>query len=429
MASANATPSYVFLGQTGTLFDPSQGLLSWQQQVNFVRWSTTLGFFGSTGTAEVTLVLSDLVKQGINLFELAKLGNIEVYISAPALAPTSFGSPGQLQATGIEFVPSQSFGTPIPILQAQPNYQPNGVFGGVVSIINVDVRADEVHIEAQDFSSLLHEQIISEKRIINQSVATVVKLFANDVGLKTAFTAPFIQAATGLVGHFLEVDQVSTNTNTTRWDLLQRIARDTVDSKGNQFVCFTTPSKEIYFAPPNIFKKAPREYTLGKDLIDVKIRHSPKRNKSFKVVFNSYHPKTARKFREVYVQQGVGNKTKQVPIYVFREDGLTREQCQQKAQAKAYEIAKREIVVTAIIQGDAGLLIWGGGAKFVNVPLLNNDTYNVSSITHSYEIPQEGSDTPGYATTFSAWNLPLSATREIDANDTVIVPNVVPIST
>src|SRR5262249_32487346 len=157
----------------------------------------------------------------------------------------------------------------------------------------------------------------------------------------------------------------------------------------------------LFFAPPNPFKQPPRQYTYGKDVERLSMRQSPRRNRSFRVVVNSHHPLQAKQYRAI-ADQHTGTGATNFPVYQFFVEGLTQEQCSARAQAIAADIARREVVLTFTVPGDGGIDTWEGGVQVSNAhPMLEGQTFSIASVTHNYEVPQEGSESSIFTTKFT----------------------------
>lgn len=386
---------------TEILLSASIGGLSFTPDTYNIRG----GSYGSVGTADMTTSVSALEAAGIDL---------------PTIA---------MEATGLVEV-SISVGI---------DGSWTKIFGGEYEHAVWSYDEDTVNIFCRDWAGVL----IDEKRVLSmvaqgivqvlapgevadpdgvstqsQNVSQVVTAIAKQFG----FT-PIVDADQGTdpelsVGSFYGGDDDATTfmpLPQSLWNILNRLARDT----GNEV--YVTPKKELVFTAPganrptiNVVYKSPTMPPTGiLPIRNLSVQHNPRRNMSFRVLVVSYDPSRAEATRgDAYVigtkMPGSSGTTinpglwpgtngaialqlkqngQRIQLYTFHLDGLTSAQAQQRALSIAQDIAKREFILSGIIDGYPDitplqtLKIQGE----ISPVFLGRD-YFVSSYVHTYSM-------------------------------------------
>jgi hypothetical protein len=280
------------------------------------------------------------------------------------------------------------------------------IFSGEYLSASFDYAGTSVVIHARDWSGPLVDQrrvlvsilggnvgalapseektsgVETQHQKVSQIVTAIAKQFSLIPDLRIAKGAdPDIGTIFGTSS-----DTILTTTPQSLWEILNRLARDT----GN--IVYTTPQKHLVFGPPGAgLQTIPITWLMNPipdgsfGALALSIDHNPRRNSSFQVVVLSYDPTvskvtTGRSYvigsnfstnDKATVRPGLwsgqqarsilnatstpsGNpgtdKNNKVPIYTFHVDGLTQAQADQRAQAIALDISKRELIANAKIR-------------------------------------------------------------------------------
>jgi hypothetical protein len=102
---------------------------------------------------------------------------------------------------------------------------------------------------------------------------------------------------------------------------------------------------------------------VGTGIVELDIKHSPRRSHNIKVIARSYIPKSNRSVSATY---GVASASDGETFQVNVEAGLTSTQIKQRAQTAYEDIAKREFLMTATIVPDETFvqIVSANGANF-----------------------------------------------------------------
>jgi hypothetical protein len=303
----------------------------------------------------------------------------------------------QLAENGIDMVAlSISSPSSVPVdVFVEIDDQLTQIFSGEFLSAGYKYNATSVSIHARDWSGPL----VDQKRVLvsignsgalapsqdqgsgistqNKHVSDIVTAIANQFSLTPDLRIsqgndPFIGTIFGT-----SADTILTTTPQNLWAILNRLAKDT----GN--IVYTTPQKSLVFGPPGAgLPNIPITYMVnpipvgsyGAESLD--IDHNPRRNMTFNVVVLSYDPtKSALTTGHASVvgqnfstgggttvnpglwtgqqAQSVSSATSntsatssntKIPIYTYHVDGLTQAQADQRAQAIAFDISKRELI-------------------------------------------------------------------------------------
>ncbi len=325
---------------------------------NFPAFAYTIhsGAYGSGGSCDIHTSIEALQQAGVNLIGLAE--------DAPDSLPVDiFVTTDQVRAHlfGGEYV------------KAQWNYDTASVM-----------------IHCRDWTGVL----MDEKKVLtkaggvetqNQTIGQIVTSIAKEYGL-----TPVLHLQSGASGKSIQGTQFGSTDRTympraqSAWATLTQLA------KANGYEVHTTPDKELVFGEPGAglptitlaYQFAPPIPAASFPIKDLKVEHNPRRNKSFKVLVQSYDPAAAQvtKGQAAVIGKNIataGGQTvnsgqwgggdanaisgslkagkKKVPTYTFRVDGLTADQAQAKADAIATDIAKRELIIEATSDGIPGI--------------------------------------------------------------------------
>jgi hypothetical protein len=281
------------------------------------------------------------------------------------------------------------------------------IFSGEYLSAGFDYAATSVSIHARDWSGPLVDQrrvlvsilggnagslapsedktdgVETQNQKVSQIVTAIAKQFSLIPDLRLAKGSdPDIGTIFGTSS-----DTILTTTPQSLWSILNRIARDT----GN--IVYTTPQKHLVFGEPGAgLQTIPITWKVNPipdgsfGAMNLSIDHNPRRNSSFQVIVLSYDPTdskvtTGRSYvigsnfatnDKATVRPGLWSgqqaqsilnatkttsdteskdkKNNKIPIYTFHVDGLTQAQADQRAQAIALDISKRELIANAKIR-------------------------------------------------------------------------------
>jgi hypothetical protein len=309
----------------------------------------------------------------------------------------------RLDAAGIDLVAmavAAPTALPLDIFLTDDDDEVTQIFGGEYLGATFDYNATSVVIHARDWSGPLVDQrrvlvsilggntgalapseeatdgVETQNQKLSQIVTSIAKQFSLTPDLRLAQGGdPDIGTIFGTTA-----DTILTTTPQSLWAILNRMARDT----GN--IVYTTPQKSLVFGEPGAgLDVIPITWMTNPipdgsfGAISLALDHNPRRNLSFQVVVLSYDPTipqvtTGRAYvigsnfatnDNAAVKPGLWsgqqaqsilnattsstgkqgtNKNNKVPIYTFHVDGLTQAQVDQRAQAIAMDISKRELI-------------------------------------------------------------------------------------
>ena len=146
----------------------------------------------------------------------------------------------------------------------------------------------------------------------------------------------------------------------SQWDVMQAIALD----DGFRLTCHNGAGTYGPYGQgdPTVSYEWGRAKNGG-GLVELDIKHSPRRSHNIKVIARSYLPKSHRSISEPY---GVTSAKDGETFQVAARPGLSSMQLKQYAQAVYKDIAKREFLVTATVVPDAAFVqtVAQNGANF-----------------------------------------------------------------
>jgi hypothetical protein len=413
------------------------------------RFNITGGSYGSVGHLTLHCTQAALDAAKIDLFTLTS------------------GSPG---FTEVDLTVTQATQPSTPAggysTQQQPNTTETRIFGGEYITTEYDMDTDEVVVHARDWAGVL----VDQKRVLtkianaiqaaqrplapgrvsaagisneNQKVGNIVASIANEFGFN-----PILNLSSGglnpTVGTLYgSADQSFITVPQSMWTILNQLARDT------GYDVYVTPKKDLVFGEPGAgldtiqlsWNQAPGDGQIP--CKNLKITHHPRRNSTFRVLVMSYDPSKAQTTlgRATYIgnnfagqhglsgglstgqaavtadnnilalqQAGAKLGTTQIPLYSFNLDGLSADQANIKAQSIATDIAKRELILSAQIEGLPSLLptqkitLTGKNLKTD----FTGSTFYVSNYDHTFTLPSggRGGSHDGWITKVTALNIP-----------------------
>ncbi len=234
------------------------------------------------------------------------------------------------------------------------------------------------------------------------------------------------------------------------WDWLQFAAR----MMG--WACYVTPERSLYFGPFDMTNIAHLSWGANAPATgsipcrDLHITYNPRRNSSFLVlvggvdhgtaeqtvgVVATIDPGTLKTLQEVYPQVKVTNGKYIIgaagaqspfslaayfsnlgkPVYYYNIQNLTANQAAAKAFEYMLDIAKRELVLKTVVDGNPSIV----PMQTVNLEVVSNaptdfpnTQYYVNGVEHTYSIEE------GWYTHISAWTLPpVTTTQFLAANN------------
>lgn len=377
------------------------------KELPVLNWRVSLGSYGSLATAEATTSLALLEAAGIDIMkEEEKSGGVsfDIYV----------GYDGNF----------------------------DHIFGGVFDKSEFAMHDDKVSFQARDHGAVLADtkQSIGKIDYKNKKITEIVKQFAEEHDLEAD-----IKENDAKAGHEAWDENTLIPKPQPRWSLIQKMALKL------GWEAKISPDKKLYFGPPGggSSKEVKVHWAPSEDdkadnpLKTLDIIYSPRRNKSFEVRVYSYHPHKAEatkgissddsaylKSIGVNYSSGGGKKKKKSgtalgtstgrtvknyggqssakpskkPVINVHMDGLSAEQCTQKAEAIADDLAKRQVVINCSSQGIPKLQVHSKvklvqGQKFLFG--FDKKEYVVTSVNHSFTASQGGTD-GGWTTDFTA---------------------------
>ena len=429
--------------------DLSFNILVGGKPMPFTKFAMTGGAYGSVGHVTITTSNTALLNANLDLFALTSgsPGFVEVTIEVKQEPP------GQPSYGGYQPAPT----TTSPTVR---------IFGGEYLRTDWDFDTDVVTVHARDWAGVLVDQKeiltkigraveqvlaplapgrISVKGISNenQQVGNIINSIAAEFG----FTPVLNLSSSGrnpTVGTLYgSADQSFITVPQSLWTILNQLARDT------GYCVYVTPLKELVFGEPGAglptlqlaWNVAPGQGQLP--CKHAKIEHHPRRNSTFRVLVISYDPTHAQTTigRATYIgaayagqhgltgglntgqaavtadanilalqKAGANISSTQIPLYTFNLDGLTSDQATLKAESIATDIAKRELILSATIDGLPSILptqmitLNGDVATEFSSP-----TYYVSGYQQDFTMPTSGSHhgDAGWVTKFTALSIPV----------------------
>lgn len=412
------------------------------------QFSMTGGAYGSVGHISITCTGTLLKQLGIDLFALTSgsPGYVEVDLSVTQ-APTP-----QPNAGGY---------TPAP----PPQSATTRIFGGEYVRTDYELDSDIVQIHARDWAGVL----VDQKRILtkigkaveqvqaplapgrvtvagisneNQKISNIVTSICTEFGFNPVLnlSSDSLNPTVGTL--YGSADQSFITIPQSLWTILNQLARDT------GYDVYVTPTKDLVFGEPGAglstlqltFNAAAGQGQLP--CRSVKIEHHPRRNSTFRVLVISYNPSTrqATLGRATYIgaqyagqhglraglntgqaavasdasilglqKSGVNLSMTQIPLYTFNLDGLSPDQATLRAQSIATDIAKRELILTATIDGQPTIRPTQKVTLSGDVAGdLTSSTFYISGFEQTFSMPGYGSHhaSSGWSTRITALSVP-----------------------
>lgn len=420
--------------------------------IPFTKFNMVGGAYGSVGHVTITTSFSALNDIKVDLFTLTS------------------GSPGFVEVDiAVQQTPQQQSqyggyggGGAAP---SPPSSQSTRIFGGEYLRTDFDLDADTVTIHARDWAGVL----VDQKRILtkigkaieqvlaplapgrvtvagisneNQKVGNII----NSICAEFGFTPVLNLSSSGrnpTVGTLYgSADQSFITVPQSLWTIVNQLARDT------GYDVYVTPKKELVFGEPGagldtlqlVWNKAPEQGQLP--CRNTRIEHHPRRNSTFRVLVISYDPTLAQATlgRATYIgpsyagqhgltaglntgqsaitadknilalQQGGANiGSSQIPLYTFNLDGLSSDQATLKAQSIATDISKRELILSATIDGLPSVLPTQMIRLSGDMPTeFSEPIFYVSGYDQTFTMPSAGSHQAegGWTTRITALNIP-----------------------
>lgn len=409
------------------------------------------GAFGTVG--HLTAVTSEtvLAQQNVDLFSLTSKspGFVEVDLAVTmAITPPN---------------PSGGYDN------SQPSRSTTRIFGGEYVKTEFSLDDDKVTIHARDWAGVL----VDQKRILtkignaaqkilaplapgrvtvagisneNQKISAVVTAICTEFGFNPVINLSSDGRNPTIGTLYGSADQSFITIPQSLWTILCQLARDT------GYDVYVTPTKDLVFGEPGaglstlgvVFNVAPTDGQMP--CHSAKIEHHPRRNSTFRVLVMSYDPSKGQATigRATYIASNfagarginpglqvgqaavsidaalvalsqAGGKVSNVtiPLYSFHVDGLSADQATLRAQTICTDIAKRELIFSATVEGLPSILptqkvtLTGDvKANFTSQP------FYVATFEHAFTMPKPGSHShhdAGWVTKFTCLNIPIEA--------------------
>lgn len=342
------------------------------QPFPLTRFTTSGASHGNVGHAEITTSLVALDAAGVDPVALSVNAPndlpVDIYVTEDGERRHIFGG---------EFVSgAYSYGSDMAVLHARDWAGPlvdqkrvlTSLVGGSTGALAPDESSDSSGVS-------------SDNQKLSQIVTSIAKQFSLTADLRLAQGAEADPQVGALFGDTTNL--VLSPTPQPLWGILTRLAR----LSGN--VVYATPDKHLVFGAPGAgletlaftWRLNPRPPGTF-PLLSLALDHNPRRNQTFRVMVLSYDPTTQQTTQgQAYViggdystdqggkvhagawsgQQasaiqaaiGTGKQSGKnaIQLYTFHVDGLTQSQANQRAQAIASDIARREIVAKLASNG------------------------------------------------------------------------------
>jgi hypothetical protein len=373
------------------------------------HYTITAGAHGAGGSCDIFTSIEALKKAGVNLISLAE--------DAPESLPVD--------------------------IYVTIDQDRNHLFGGEYVKATWDYDAAAVHVHCRDWTGVL----MDEKRVLtkgsgvetqNQSLSQIVTSIAKEYGLTPVL---HLQSGGSDSGSTIQGTQFGSTDRTympraqTAWATLTQLA------KANGYEVHTTPDKELVFGEPGAglptlilaYQVTPPLPSGNFAIKQLRVEHNPRRNKSFKVLVQSYDPSTAKITKgtstvigtnlasgdetvnsgqwsstdAASINSSLSSAKKKIPTYTFRVDGLTADQAQARADAIATDIAKRELIVSGENDGIPGIQLMQ--KMSLTGPTIETEfaahTYWVNSFTHEMSMAGGRGHVGEFKTTLKALDI------------------------
>lgn len=412
------------------------------------KFSVVGGAYGSVGHATITTSFTALNSIPLNLFTLTSGSPafVEVDISVQQ-APQQQSTAGGYGGGG----------------EPAPSGNTTRIFGGEYIRTEFDLDGDIVTIHARDWAGVL----VDQKRILtkigkaveqvlaplapgrvtvsgisneNQKIGNIINSIATEFGFNPILNL----SSSGLnptVGTLYgSTDQSFMTVPQSLWTIINQLARD------SGYDCYVTPTKDLVFGEAGggldtvqmVWNQTPQTGQIPCQ--NVRIEHHPRRNSTFRVLVISYDPTLAQATlgRATYVGSAYAGQhglsaglntgqaavtadknilalqtagsnigTTQIPLYSFNLDGLSADQATLRAQSIATDIAKRELILSAVVDGLPSILPTQMIRLSGDVPdEFSQPVYYVSAYTQTFSLPTAGSHGGGWTTRITALNIP-----------------------
>lgn len=306
------------------------------------------------------------------------------------------------------------------------------LFSGVLDEFDLDMDGDIITFSGRDHAAALTDtkDVPSNINYKNQTIGQIVEEIAKQYDLKSDVTDPGIKAGADLYDENAYMPHAQ-----PPWNMLQDLAKQV------GYECFIKPgTKELFFGPTEeaggdeikVIYGA-KEEGSERPIRNLKITYQPRRNGNVDVEVISYHPTQAKsikgkasakgkrksgkskgKFIVGHPQKGKqtaksgGSKPSAKPTVVIRQDGLTKEQADKKAEAIAKDIAKRQIIIKGTIEGMTDAKVHSKlnlKEGELNIFGFDSGEYLISAVRHKLRMPQGGSG-GGWTTELTAMTEP-----------------------
>jgi hypothetical protein len=318
------------------------------------------------------------------------------------------------------------------------------VFGGTYFAGNPTYDEDLFSFFGRDYAAILFDtkRSIASLNLDNVTVSDLVRQLAQEYGLDAQVNID----NDPLVGTVVTEGSTMATYPQPIWNLIVYLARMT--------------GAEVYTTPQNVltFQSIGQDDTqhtvtwkaldalnnqnaLNAPVLKLRALHQPQRNKQFAVVVRSHHQKTTQTNTATVTINGedialpgtkktlragfytgsaganargiLSNRGLGLPVYEFREDGLTPDLAQARAEGYAREIAKRLYIWTAVVDGNPLIRptqrITVEESEAGSLFGLNANNLYITGVMHTLETPQGeeiGGDGEGYLTTITAMSIP-----------------------
>ncbi len=414
--------------------------------VNAFRWHCTTPAYGSIGSVRLYMSREVLSSAGVNLYEIgrAAVGQVPIHINmmdvTTGVEYKLFG--GELDTITVEYdtdtivIEGRDWaGILIDIKGAIANTYVIQNGGQNTSISGTPTPCNNAgSLAPTGTDSTVDGSFMTVDTSVNIPNLTPTTL-AYTIAIKYGFN-PIVYYLPNepTIGSIIAAAGSSLTEPRPWWDYLIFAARMMGWS------CYVTPDKSLYFGPYDLGTKVNVSWgvTPSGEMLparDMHISYNPRRNSSFLVLVGSYHaasvtqsnaavgtldPQTKKALLEAYphvdVQLGkytIGSAGAPSafalaayftnlgkPVYFYSYPNLTPNQASAKAYELMLDIAKRELILRASVDGNPFIAPLQTVNLTGNTGDFNESQYYINGVEHTYSIEE------GWYTHISGWTLP-----------------------
>ena len=425
------------------------------------RWHCTRPAYGSVGSFRLYMSREVLRNAGVNIYQIgyAAVGQVPVLIKILDLDTGDehllFG--GELDSVEVEYdtdtviVNGRDWAGLLVDQKGSPTQRTTVQVGSGTGASNAAVPCNSAgKMAPTGVDSVFDASSIAVTNGINIFDSTPSKL-AYQIAVRNGYKPVIYQTPNEQnIGVFMNGSSTLATEVRPWWEWLQFLARFM------GWNCYVTPDRSLYFGPFDLTNTANLSWGVGNLSVDVlpckdlHITYNPRRNSSFLVLVGSHDNGTAAwtvgaagvtdqsttqtlqtNFPQLQFTQGkylIGaagaaspftlsafftNLGK--PVYYYQYKNLVANQTAAKALELMLDIAKRELILKATVDGNVSIV----PMQTINVTVgpnlatdFPNTQYYIHGVEHTYSVDE------GWYTHISAWTLPpVTSEQFLQANN------------